>query len=151
MKRRALAIIALACLIAPAARTQESGYWRAASNTASSITGDIILSAERLTINFTNYTVTRMRALKPEEISGVFDLEPEIVSHAGLYRMNIPGDKRFLHKNTLCGSEDVQWMVAYATGHELRVAFFSNAKIPSFKREDIMNSTDLCGTFTYAR
>lgn len=150
MTRRAVALISLV-LLAPAARPQEGGYWRASSNTASSITGDIILSADKLTINFMSYTVTRLRALTPEEITGVFDSDPVTPSHAGLYRLNIPGNKRFLHKNTLCGSEDVQWMVAYATGRELRVALFSNAKVPSLKREDIMNTTDLCGTFTYSR
>ena len=68
-----------------------------------------------------------------------------------LYRLSIPPEQKFLHKNTLCGSEETQWMATYLEGRTLKVAFFSNAKPPIFKLEELQNSTNLCGTFTYTR
>ena len=68
-----------------------------------------------------------------------------------LYRLRVPAERRFLHKNTLCGTEDTQWMATYVAGKSLRVAFFSGDNTPVFTFEAISSSTDLCGTFTYYR
>ena len=35
--------------------------------------------------------------------------------------LNIPGSKKFLHKNSLCGSEDTQWMAAFVEGRSLHI------------------------------
>jgi hypothetical protein len=42
-------------------------------------------------------------------------------------------------------------MATYAAGNHLHLAFFSGEKMPVLKPEAIANSTDLCGTFSYAR
>ena len=148
-----LAASLLLCTLPVAA--QERGYWRAASNTARSITGDITLSEEKLIINFVGFTVSRIRALQKAEIGALFDTDTNApaasTGNASLYRLNIPATRKFLRKNTLCGAEDTQWMVTYAAGHDLRVAFFSNPNPPLLTPEAIANSTDLCGTFSYTR
>jgi hypothetical protein len=143
----ALMVSMLACCIPVTA--QENGPWRASSSTAQSITGDVAFSADRIAINFSSFTIAQIRGLKPEEASAVFEGDPG--GSGGLYRVSIPGAKRFLHKNTLCGNEDVQWLATYVAGHFLHVAFFSGSKMPVLTPEAISNSTDLCGTFTYAR
>ena len=58
---------------------------------------------------------------------------------------------KFLHKNTLCGGEDTQWMVTSASGKSLQVAFFSGTTMPVLTPEVMANTTDLCGTYSYAR
>lgn len=136
---------------APFARAQEQGYWRAESKTAHSITGDISLGADRMSINFGMFTMFRARPLKAEESKAAFDLVEEPTGAGALYKVSIPGNKKFLHRNTLCGAEDVQWMTTYTDGKELRVIFFSGADLPVFTHEAMMNSTQVCGTFSYTR
>ena len=134
---------------------QERGYWAAISNTARSITGDISLTDQKLVINFVGFTIAHIRALEKPEIAALFDADTNdraaSAAVASLYRINIPASKKFLHKNSLCGGEDTQWMVTYLAGRTLRVAFFSGQRAPILTLEAIPNSTDLCGTFTYAR
>ena len=129
---------------------QEKGDWRAASSNANSITGDIGFSGSKVFINFTPFTIAQIRRLEPSETSAVFAAEGA-GSGGNLYRLNIPASHRFLHHNTLCGSDDTQWMVTSVVDRTLHVAFFSGAETPVFTPEALNNSTDLCGTFTYAR
>jgi len=145
--------LAIALLVASSLTlaAEEKGYWRAVSSTARSITGDVTLSDEKITINFAGFTMSRIRTLEPAELASVFDVDSASATGAGLYRLNIPAQKRFLHKNTLCGSADTQWMVAYASGNDLQLAFFSGDKPPVFTLSAIQNSTDMCGTYSYTR
>ena len=125
---------------------QETGAWRAASSTANSITGDVALSADKIAINFSSFTMAQIRALQPAEANAVFETESSSGGRGSLYRLNIPGTKRFLHKNTLCGSEDIQWMATFVMGRTLHLAFFSGSKMPVFTPEAISNSTSACTT-----
>jgi hypothetical protein len=143
----AAAILALVSSI-PA---QDKGYWRATSNNAKAITGDFSLSDTRLTLNFTSFTVAHIRALNSAEVAALFDADASAGFNGALYRLMIPADKRFLHKNTLCGSSDTQWMATFVTGRDLKVAFFSGENVPAFTIEALANSMDVCGSFTYSR
>ena len=84
-------------------------------------------------------------------MSAGFDVDSSAGGSGSLYRLNIPAAKKFLHKNSLCGSEDTEWMVTYVSGRSLQLAFFSGQKQPVFTLEAISNSTDMCGTFAYVR
>ncbi len=130
---------------------QDKGSWRAESKTASSITGDLGLSNDKLYLNFTPFTVATVRVLKQAETSALFAAEGETEGVGNLYRLRIPGDRKFLHKNNLCASEDVTYMATSVTGKTLRVAFFSGPKMPELTVDWMANTTDLCGTFTYSR
>jgi hypothetical protein len=143
-----MAVVAAVVCGTVAMAQQERGAWRAASSTARSITGDVALSDERISINFTNFTIARVRALEQKELSALFETEG---GSGSLYRMDVPAAKRFLHKNTLCGDSDVQYMATYVEGKELRLAFFSGGKAPVITAENLANTTDLCGTYTYTR
>ena len=138
----------LTCSIAAA---QERGQWRPVSSTASSITGDIAFSETRIAIDFASFPMVRIRDLHSNELSSVFDVDSNETTTGSLYRLSIAGSQKFLHKNTLCGSSDVQWMASYVAGRSLHIAFFSGEKLPTFTAEAIGNSTDLCGTFLYGR
>ena len=145
----AVACLALACSLSSAA--QDKGYWRAASSTAATITGDIVISDTKLTINFTGFVMAPIRKLAPAEVSAAFDADANAGGSGNLYRLSVPASKRLLHHNTLCGSEDTHWMATYAEGRTLRVAFFSGSDTPVFTMDALANSTDLCGTFAYVR
>ena len=152
MNRRILWVIVVgvwACSLTAAA--QEKGSWRAASSTAQSITGDVALSEDKLSINFSGFTIAQIRALEPGELSAVFEADGGAGGSGNLYRLNVPGAKQFLHHNTLCGSDDTEWMVTYASGRSLQVAFFSGTDAPVLTIDALAHSSSLCGTFSYAR
>jgi hypothetical protein len=152
MKRflfKALAAPAILCSLSLFA--QEDGNWRAANQTAKSITGDIGITAEKLYINFVRFPIARIRPLKPEEISAAFEADANSAGSGSLYRLSIAPETKFLHKNTICGSQETQWMATYVEGKTLKVAFFSNATPPVFTLDAIQNSTDLCGTYAYVK
>jgi hypothetical protein len=130
---------------------QEKGNWRAASNNARSITGDVALSEEKISINFSLFTMVRVRGLDKAEISAAFDADSNADGSGSLYRLSVPAAQKFLHKNTLCGSDDTQWMVSYASGRTLQLAFFSGQKPPLLTLDAISNSTDLCGKYSYGK
>jgi hypothetical protein len=130
---------------------QEAGMWRAASRTAQSTTGDVALSAEKITINFSNFTMVKVRALDKPEVTALFDVDSNAAGPASLYRMDIPATRKFLHHNSLCGADNTEWMVAYAAGRTLQLVFFSGETPPVFTLDAISNSSDLCGTYTYSR
>jgi len=146
---KTLAASLLICTLAAAA--QDKGYWRAASNTARSITGDLSLGDEKIIINFVPFPMVKARTLEKAEISALFDVDSTATGDGTLYRLTVPAAKKFLNKNTLCGAEDTQWMVTYVSGKSLRLALFSGQKAPVFTFNAISNSTDLCGTFEYVR
>ena len=144
-----LAVLAFACSLTCAA--QDQGYWRAASTNANSITGDLAIGKNRLTINFTSFPLTPVRVLKTEEVAAAFDADVNAGGNGELYRVTVPASKRFLHHNTLCGTEDAQWMATYVSGRSLQVAFFSGDTPPVLSMEALANSMSVCGMFTYSR
>ena len=148
----AAAILGLTGAIHCAAQGQDRGYWRAASNNAASITGDITLGDAKLTINFRVYPLAPIRSLKPAEIAAVFDADANAAGQGALYRLSIPAAQRLLHRNTLCGTEDTQWMATYLSDPKtLQVAFFSGDETPVFTFDAISNSSRVCGAYTFAR
>lgn len=151
MKFRVLlaAVLALA-LSSIAAHAQENGPWRASSSNAHAITGDIGFTPLKFIINFNSYTIAQIRPITKEQALALFN--PDDTTGAGnIYRVDIPGDKRFLHHNTLCGSEDTQYIVTYAKGRDLQVAFFSGDSIPTLTVDALNNAPNLCGVFSYMR
>jgi hypothetical protein len=152
MKRQmwlgAIAVL-LFCTMTMAA--QDKGNWRASNSTAKSITGDVALSEEKIVINLASFTIARIRSLQPDEASALFDADRTAAGSGSLYRLSIPGTKYFLRHNKLCGSEDTQWMVTYAAGRSLQIAFFSGQKPPVLTLESLANSSDTCGTYAYVR
>jgi hypothetical protein len=144
----AIILALFCCLSCPA---QDKGYWRAASTNARAITGDISIGDDKVFINFLAYRIAQARTLGPAEVAAAFDADVNAGGNGELYHLNIPADRRFLHHNTLCGTEETQWMATYVSGRTLQVAFFSGQNAPVLTIDALQNSTDICGTFTFSR
>jgi hypothetical protein len=149
--RVSLFVLAFALACAMSAAAQDHGSWMAASKTAYSITGSINIREAKLTINFLTFPIAYTRSLQPAEVAAVFDADANSAGNGTLYRLKIPAVQRFLNKNTLCGSEQTQWMATWVSGKTLSVAFFSGDDIPVFSFEAINKSTDMCGIYFYSR
>jgi hypothetical protein len=141
------AILALACSLSCAA--QETGDWRADSNMAKTITGDISISNAKVLIDYYGFTIAPIRALTPDEVAAAFNADVNAGKTGNLYRLFVPAGRRFLHHNTLCGSDDTQWMATYVEDGTLQVAFFSGPNPPLLTVDALSHSTDICGTFSY--
>jgi hypothetical protein len=152
-KTRLLAIAAagLFCVCSLLASAQDKGPWRATSSNATAITGDIGVFDDKLSLNFSTFTIAEIRKLDPAEAAALFSTETSAPGGGFLYRMGIPSTKHFAHKNTLCGNDDTQWMATWLQGRELHVAFFSGGKTPVMTPDALANSTDVCGLFLYGR
>jgi hypothetical protein len=152
MRSRSLLVAAFAVVFALtlSATAQEDGPWRAASTNARAITGDVVFSPLKISIDFTTFTIAQIRSLKTEEVLALFN--PDSPTGGGnVFRVEIPADKRFLHHNTLCGSDSTQWVVTYAQGRSLQVAFFSGATPPVLTVDALNDAPNLCGIFSYIR
>lgn len=150
-KRVTLFVLALACVAGLQAQQPEKGTWRAASNNAASITGNVVFSGSKVTLNFTSVILSPVRLIKPAEVAALFDEAADSAGNGQLYHVKISASNRFLNQNTLCGTQDTEWMVTYVAGRELKVAFFSGEDAPVMTFESLQNSDSLCGTFTYVR
>lgn len=152
IKGKLLFVVAnLAVVCSVPGLAQDKGYWRTASSNANAITGDISLSGTRVTIDFTSFTIAQIRTINAAEVAAAFDADAGAGGNGVLYRLKIPAEKRFLHRNTLCGTDDTQWMATYVSGRTLQVAFFSGDNTPVLTIDALSNSTELCGIFTYTR
>lgn len=153
MTLRTLVCAALASLLlsAPSSFAQDKGAWLASSTNAHSVTGDISFTDLKLTIDFSSFTIAQIRALKPAEAQALFSAGGNPTGTGNLYRLSIPATKKFLHHNTLCGSEETQWAITYVEGRTLQLALFSGAPMPALTPEALADTTRLCGTFSYTR
>lgn len=148
----ALFLSAILCSTPAVAQiTPDKGGWRASSKTAKSITGDIAFLNDKIAINFATFPLADIRTLAPAEISAVFDADASAGVTGELYRLSIPGNRKFLHSSTICGAEDTQWIATYVTGKTLQLAFFSGSAMPVFTLDAISNSSSVCGLYTYTR
>ena len=150
LHRASAALFLLASLVLASPLTaQERGIWHASSSNAKSITGDVVLGDQKITINFLTFTMVQVRALQSAELSAAFDADPSAHGGGSLYRLQISSTTKFLRKNTLCGTDDTEWMAIYVAGRTLQLAFFSGDKPPVFTLDALSNSSDVCGTFSY--
>lgn len=134
------------------AGAQERGYWHAESSTAMGVTGDVTLSERKIFLGMVGFTIAEIRTLTPAEMGAVFSGESTTAGASGhLYRLSIAAEKRFLHKNTMCGGDETQWMVTLAQGKSLQLAFFSGTAMPVLTAEAVATTTSLCGTYGYSR
>lgn len=146
------AFFVLAFSIPVLGQNQDKGMWYAASSSTNTVTGDIVIKDGKMTINLRSYPLASIRALTPAELSAVFAADPNASPVGNLYRLFVPAAVQFVHHNTLCGSDDTQWMATFVDGKSLQVAFFSGKSVPTLTFEAISGgNANLCGTYTYSR
>ena len=149
--QRIVAVFLLILAYSFVVAAQEQGYWRAASTNARAITGDIVIGETSIQINYAPFTIAPIRTLKTPEVAAIFDADVNSGVQGKLYRLSIPSERKFAHKNTLCGTESTQWMAAFVSGRNLQIALFSGLDEPVFTFDALNNSSTRCATFTYAR
>lgn len=149
--RKIAAVFALTIAFTVTLVAQEQGFWRAASTNARSITGDITITETQIYFNFSPFTIAHIRKLKTTEVAAIFDADVNSGVQGNLYRLSVPSERRFAHRNTLCGTESAQWMATFVSGRNLQVALFSGLDEPVFTFDALTNSSTRCATFTYAR
>ncbi len=150
MTRRTL-LAATLLLTALTLHAQEKGTWHAASKSAKTVTSDVSFAENKITLAFLVFPAAQIRTLTPAEIGAAFDADTSAGGTGNLYRISIPATRKFLHNNTLCGTDDAQWVATYVLGKTLQMAIFSGSKIPTLTPEAISAGDALCGTYTYTR
>jgi hypothetical protein len=95
--------------------------------------------------------MAQIRTLSPAEVAIAFDADSGSATPGNLYRLSIPANRKLMGKNTLCGSDDTQWMATSVSGKTLQLAFFSGPSMPVFTPEAFANPTNLCGIFAYVK
>jgi hypothetical protein len=154
MKLRIPALLTLAIALfgsVAASAGEKKTYWGAASSNAIAITSDVELGASKLSIGYIDFPINKAKEISLTEAMAAFDVDTATPGAGTLYHINIAASTRFQHNNTLCGGEDVLWMLAWTTKHSLKLAFFSGADQPQLTFEAVSKSQDLCGVFTYTR
>jgi hypothetical protein len=137
-------------LPASAQKSPEKGIWHAQSKSAKSVTGDIAFSDYKVTLNFYSFTIANIRTLTSAELAAAFDADATAINGTGtLYRLVIPGTKKFLRGSTLCANEDTQWIVTYVSGKSLQLLFFSGNDMPVLTPDALPNNANLCGLYSY--
>jgi hypothetical protein len=136
--------------------------WTASSHTAEAITGDVGLSDSAIVLGSRSYPLSLVRQLGGSELSDSMNLlsiesgssEPE----GKLFKTDIPSTAQLLNSNTVCGSENVKWVLTVIERgtpmgrqkvNTLSLAFFSGAEEPILDTASLDRSRNLCGTFSY--
>jgi hypothetical protein len=130
----------------------ERGLWHASSKSAKTITGDVVFTDFKFTLDFFSYPLANIRTLTPPELAAAFSTDPAASNATGtLYRLDIPSTKTFLRGHPLCSGEDTQWIVTSLSGKSLEILFFSGSSMPVLTPDALTNSPNLCGLYTYSR
>jgi hypothetical protein len=158
--KKGVVLMAGAFILAAAAAAVQNGRaeaagtkWSATSTTAMSITGDVAISPADLTMADADYPLTHVATVPAQQRAaiGQFIAVPE-PSAADLYRIKIPAARKLHNGNTLCGGDEVTWLLAVSgSGPTMALAFFSGTAQPSLNANALSNNTALCGTFTYGQ
>lgn len=123
----------------------ESGVerWTAVSKTAMAITGDIVLSPQRLTMAGKTLPLAVAADIPAFRTSGG-------TSAARVLRVTKPADPVLRNRNRICGDAPVRWIVVWREhafgGTNLDIAAFSSVQRPSGE-----DDAGLCGTFMYSK
>jgi hypothetical protein len=133
-------------------RKDFDGTWLAVSRTAASITGNIVLTSDKITISHKSFSLMLVRDVDTqhlEDVGKILDrLRPP--SSARLYGTLISGRSSFLNGNTICGQKaDARWILAVSEKDELSLAFFSGSREPNLDYKVVNVGDYLCGTFAY--
>ena len=130
--------------------------WAATSQTAVSITGNIVVTPQAITISHKEFPLEFVRQVDKQHFKDVARIIEPFMQHmfmqplsARLYKTLISRDVQLLNGNTMCGPNAAKWMLAAYSEDHLSLAFFSSAEEPNLDYKVVETSHDLCGTFTY--
>ena len=121
---------------ASSALAQGADRYKATSNTAMSITGDVLMDDFSITfendesLEFSDLVASRLR------------VDGRTVP-ASVYRVETLGDPELLNGNQLCGTGDVTYVANWAAGDGMTaIAVFTSEQPPK-------SSAEMCALYTY--
>jgi uncharacterized RDD family membrane protein YckC len=131
--------------------------WMPHSDSATWVTGPILMSTTGISIKNIIYPLTLTRPLKGNELESaaqIFHLQSSQDDEGWLFRANISSATRLINDNTLCGTDDAQWLIAVvtpdgpSTTRELHLMFFSGDSEPAIQ-PGLEKSSKECSSFVY--
>ena len=127
--------------------------WIAASRTAVSITGNVALASNSMTISHKSFPLALVRDIDSQHLADagrIVDVSQP--SNGRLYRTLISRRSRFINGNTVCGPDaDAKWILAVFTDRQMSLAFFSGSNEPDLGYTAGEVGDRLCGTYAYMR
>jgi hypothetical protein len=140
MMRRLAAVAGLTILAAGPASADPKGSWRATSNTALAVTGDIALRGD--TLIFGNGTMLRLTGMESRD--GRWTPLPES-GRGTVYRLSPPSDPVLLNGNALCGKPVTYLVLSQRAEHGLSLTAFTGKAAPDGF------GADACAVYFYER
>jgi hypothetical protein len=116
-----------------------------------SITGDISLTSEAITMVHKSFKLKLVREIGKQALQDVGRIvdHPETPSRASLYKTMISSHAVLASGNTICGPDDGTWMLAVYDNNKLSLAFFSGTSEPNLDYKVVAVNHTLCGTYGY--
>lgn len=139
----------LALLLALATATASpapSQYWVAVSNTAMSITGDVVFTPSRIV--FANRKSLDIRSVSTSSISHGSSTPHGTAKGFQLYEVLTKGNPKLLHGNVLCDEGATYISVAISPEHNGPTTVFVNVSNGETAPRS-WDSNELCASFTY--
>jgi hypothetical protein len=113
----------------------QADSWRASSDTATSVTGDIRFETDRIV--FANGATLR---LVPVE------------SRIGVFKVDPPANPRLVNGNRLCGAKDLTYVVlAQGSDSSLSMKVFDGPEAPTEALANPLPQVGTCATFEFSR
>ena len=128
-------------------------HWTAISNTAMGVTGDLTVTPRSVTMAGRTLQLALLHTLAGPQLGQAAALFPVAVTsklRGALYKVSIPATAAFKSSNTLCGKQATTFFVLLTDGSDLELAMFSGKNEPNLSANAIANSTEFCGTYSYA-
>ncbi|GLS28295.1 hypothetical protein SAMN04488498_115136 [Mesorhizobium albiziae] len=132
---RTLLVAALLASGSVASHAQDD-VWKANSNTATAVTGDIAIGTDRIV--FANGAILRL--VPVEGRPGVFKVEP-------------PANPLLMNGNRLCGEQDVTYVVLALASNDdaLFMKVFEGVAVPAEAVADANPQEGTCATYSFSR
>jgi len=150
-------LVLSAAAVAVPARAQQNPFaipaaYTAQSKTAMSITGTVRFSSKNISIHGKLYPLTLTHTLTAAELTDAKKLFSIDTATSGfLYKTSIPANAPMLNGNTLCGATCTWVLAVYTAPDQLNLSFITGAATPSLAPGALMNSSDVSGTYWYAK
>jgi uncharacterized protein len=128
-------------------------YWVAESNTATSVTGDVLLSRDNIFLS----NAAELKLLLVKNLPQTHALDDSSFDEAvtlQLFKVQNPQPVKLISANELCsaGVPATYLVIAHnPPAGRIGIAVFSGGSEPRWDKSFLSNTTTLCGTYGYAR
>ncbi len=127
--------------------------WTAVSKTAMGVTGDLLVRPRSVAMAGHTIPLAFLHTLAGAPLQQAAALFPVPVNsrlRGALYKVSVPATTSFMRRNTLCGKQRTTFFVLLTDGSDLQLAMFAGRNEPNLSANAVANSTEFCGTYSYA-